>query len=392
MGMMLDHPPLIVHVIHHLVMGGMENGLVNLINQLPADRYRHAIVCMAGHSEFRRRIRRPDVEVHDLDKLELGPRRLFAALFRLFRDINPAIVHSRNLSGLDSLLPAALAGVPVRLHGEHGRDENDLSGESRRFRWIRRVHSPLVSRYICVSRDLERYLTDDVGISPKRVMQIYNGVDTARFQPIAPQARTLGGAPWGDARRFVIATVARLQPVKNQMALLQAFRRLVERDAVTRHNVGLAIIGDGPERSRLAAFVEGARLGDCVWLPGSRDDVCALLPNFDVFVLSSLAEGISNTILEAMASGLPVIATAVGGNTELVVDRTTGRLVPSGDIPALAEAFAQMLDDREFALRCGAQGRARVNAMFSLPVMVRAYDAVYSSVLDRVPERTRPAA
>ena len=385
-------PPLIVHVIHHLVTGGLENGLVNLINQLPEDRYRHAIVCMAGHSEFRHRIRRSNVDVHDVDKSGLGPRRLFAALYRLFRDLNPAIVHSRNLSGLDSLLPAALAGVPIRLHGEHGRDVDDLNGENTRLRWIRRVHSPLVSRYICVSKDLQRYLVEDVGVSRRRVTQIYNGVDTARFQPIAPQARAIAGAPWGGVRRFVFGTVGRLQPVKNHVGLLQGFRRLVERDVATRQGVGLAIVGDGPERPRLEAFVAQAGLADCVWLPGSRDDVGALLPNFDAFILSSFGEGISNTILEAMASGLPVIATAVGGNPELVLDQATGRLVPSGDVPALAEALAQMLDDREFALRCGAQGRVRATATFSLPAMVAAYDAIYSSALDCVPERARRAA
>ncbi len=153
---------------------------------------------MAGHSDFRQRIRRSDVEVHDLEKSKLGQLRLYGALLRLFRDLHPAIVHSRNLSGLDSLLPATLAGVPFRLHGEHGRDVSDLKGENRRFRWIRRLHSPFVSRYVWLSKDLERYLVDDVGVSNRRVVQIYNGVDTARFRPIASQSRRIPGAPWGD--------------------------------------------------------------------------------------------------------------------------------------------------------------------------------------------------
>ncbi len=385
-------PPLIVHVIHHLVTGGMENGLINLINKLPSDRYRHAIVCMAGASDFRKRIRRGDVELYEVPKSRLSQMQLYGHIYRLFRSLRPAIVHSRNLSGLDSLLPASLAGVPFRLHGEHGRDVDDLAGENRKLRWIRRMHRPFVSRYVCVSKDLERYLVHAVGVPSRRVVQIYNGVDTERFRPIVAPDRAIPGAPWGRVRRFVIGTVGRLQPVKSQMTLLEAFRGLVEREPAARQTAGLVIVGDGPERSRLADYVNEAGLRDCVWMTGARDDVAELLPHFDLFVLPSLAEGISNTILESMASGVPVIATAVGGNIELVVDGATGRLVPSGDVPALTDAIAGMLNDREFAEQCGAQGRKRVEACFGLPSMVASYDAIYASALDAARYRAMEVA
>lgn len=139
-----DRRPLVVHVIHHLMTGGLENGLVNLLNHLPEERYRHAVVCMTDYTDFRLRIRRPDVEVFAIHK-RLGHDPLAQwRLLRLLRRLRPDVVHSRNLSGLDSLIPAMLAGVRVRVHGEHGRDVHDVDGTNRKLIWLRRLYSPLV--------------------------------------------------------------------------------------------------------------------------------------------------------------------------------------------------------------------------------------------------------
>ena len=126
--MIQDTRPLIVHVIHHFVMGGMENGLVNLINLLPANRYRHAIVCVENYSDFRKRLQVPDVAVYALHKSRLTQWQLYWKLFSLFRKLRPAIVHGRNRSGLDGLLPALMSGIPLRVHGEHGWAVDDIDG------------------------------------------------------------------------------------------------------------------------------------------------------------------------------------------------------------------------------------------------------------------------
>src|SRR5262245_26906963 len=112
--------PLVAHVIYRLDVGGLENGVVNLINSMPTDQFRHAIVCLAGYSEFYRRIERRDVPVFNLDKSPGNSPRMHWDLWRLFRRLRPRIVHTRNLAALEAQLPAALAGVPVRIHGEHG--------------------------------------------------------------------------------------------------------------------------------------------------------------------------------------------------------------------------------------------------------------------------------
>ena len=139
-----DPRPLILHVIHHLYMGGMENGLVNLLNRMPDSRFRHAIACVEDYSDFRRRLRRMDVDVIALHRSRVGVWEIRRAIFNHCRRLRPAVVHTRNLSGLDALLPARLAGVPRCIHGEHGWDVNDLHGDHWKPVLLRRLHSPLI--------------------------------------------------------------------------------------------------------------------------------------------------------------------------------------------------------------------------------------------------------
>ena len=223
----MSTPPLIAHVIHHLVIGGMENGLVNLINRIPADRYRHCVICIEDFSNFRERIRRPDVEVLAMHRSSLGTLALYRRLYALFRVLRPAIVHSRNLSGLDALLPAAVSRVPHRIHGEHGWDVTDIAGASPKMRMLKRLHSPLVERYVTVSQDLARYLHDRVGIPARRITQIYNGVDTALFAPDDSTCDALLPEALRGDDKVIVGTVGRLQPVKDQLALVRAFARML---------------------------------------------------------------------------------------------------------------------------------------------------------------------
>ena len=185
-----DHRPLICHVIYRLDYGGLENGLLNVINSIPAGRYRHVIITLAGFSDYSARL--PDgVRVETVEKrdgLDLG---LYLRLWRRFRTIQPTLVHTRNLATLESQLPAWLAGVRHRLHGEHGRDVHDLDNTRVRYRILRKIFSYVVQRYIAVSHELASYLTEDVGVAASRVSRICNGVDTNRFQPAAGQRRGL---------------------------------------------------------------------------------------------------------------------------------------------------------------------------------------------------------
>jgi len=371
--MTADPRPLILHVIHHLVIGGMENGLVNLINHMPRECFRHAVACIEGYSDFRQRITRPDTEVFALHRSNAGVWKIRKQLFQLCRRLQPQVVHSRNLSGLDALAPARFAGVRNGIQWEHGWDMGDLYGTRWRPAMLRRVHSPLVDRYIVVSKDLERYLIRRVGIAAGRISQIYNGVDTERFTPRPSGAANGLPAEFAEEDTLVIGTVGRIQPVKDQVTLLKAFAELVQ----SYPHLRLAVIGDGPLLNDLRGFAEALGITKLTWLPGAIGNIPDALRRFDVFVLPSLSEGISNTVLEAMASGVPVVATAVGGNLELVEDGHCGRLFPPGDVTTLARLLAGYIADPLLRQAHAVAARRVAVERFSLDTMVRKYQEIY---------------
>jgi sugar transferase (PEP-CTERM/EpsH1 system associated) len=390
--MKADPRPLVVHVMHSFDVGGLENGVVNLINHLPRDSYRHAVVALTRVTDFRRRVRRDDVAFFALDKRPGHAVSLYPRLYRLFRELRPAIVHTRNLAALEVTVPARAAGVPVRLHGEHGRDVGDLDGSSRKYQWMRRLYRPFVTHYVALSRELERYLVSRVGIAQRRITQIYNGVDALRFYPALPRA-AIDGCPFTAADLWLVGSVGRMQAVKDPLNLARAFIRALALEPALRERLRLVMVGDGPLRAEVAATLAAAGAQDLAWLPGERGDVPEILRGLDAFVLPSLAEGISNTILEAMASGLPVIATTVGGNAELVADGVTGELVAAADPDALARVIVRQTADPHAARNAGHAGRQRAERIFSLDAMVESYLRLYDALrTHRTPEpRLAPA-
>jgi sugar transferase (PEP-CTERM/EpsH1 system associated) len=370
--------PLICHVIYRLDYGGLENGLVNLINALPTADWDHKIVCLAGFSaDFRERLR-GDVEVLECTKAPGQDFGLYWRMWRLLRKLRPDIVHTRNLATLEVQLPAWLAGVPVRIHGEHGHDVNDVDNGRQRYRVLRRLFAPLVTQWVTVSALLQDYLTTQVGIAPARVRRLCNGVDTRRFTPVRdPLRAVLAGAPFSPTGRFIIGTIGRMQAVKDQLTLAHAFIEVLRLRPDWRARVALVMVGDGPLREHAQRLLAEADLADIVWLPGTRSDTPALLNALDLFVLPSLAEGISNTILEAMACAVPVLATRVGGNPELVVEGVTGQLVARADPAALAHLLVSYVEDPARAVAQGVAARARIESDFSLAGMIERYAQLY---------------
>ncbi len=377
-------PPLICHVVYRFDTGGLENGVVNLINHMPQAAARHMVVSLTEVAEnFAARVRRRDVEFVALKKPPGHGARLYPELVRLLKRCRPAVVHTRNLAALEMQPAAAWAGVPLRVHGEHGRDAEDIDGSSRRHQWVRRVYSPFVHRYVALSRDLGGYLVQRVGIRESRVSQIYNGVDTLRFRPAAGGTggqrgrEPVAGGPFNDPRLWVVGTVGRMMTVKAQPDLARAFVLALRRAPTLRDRMRLVMVGDGPLRAEAQRILEEGGVADLAWLPGERSDVPELMRAFDAFALPSLAEGVSNTILEAMASGLPVLATAVGGNPELVSAGRSGLLVPAGDVEAMAQGLSAWAARPESARALGHAGRDRVLRRFSLQAMIDGYLAVY---------------
>ncbi len=376
-------PPLVAHVIYRFDVGGLENGLVNLINRIPPQRFRHVIISLTDSSEFRRRLTRSDVPVFALHKPPGNSPVTQFKLWRLFHQLRPDIVHTRNIAALEATLPAALAGVPVRIHGEHGRDAADPDGTNLRRQIVRRLYKPFVHQYITVSRDLEAYLERKIGVQHSRIAQIYNGVDATLFHPAGEQRDEVPCSNFSGPEHVVIGTVGRMQDVKDPLTLARAFVLLVQTMPRARERLRLVMVGDGPLREQVTALLAEAGVQDCAWLPGKRDDVARIMRSFDLFVLPSLAEGISNTILEAMATGLPVLATAVGGNPELIETGATGTLVPRDDPESMARAMREYAENPELRKRHGSEARRAIERKFRWEAMVEAYTTTYDTWLGR---------
>ena len=375
--------PLVVHVIDRLTVGGMENGVVNLINNAPSERYRHAIVCLRSFDSFGERLTAPGVEVTAIGKSLGKDPGFYFKLWRELRRLDPAIVHTRNLPAVDCAVVAAAAGVRGRVHGEHGKDVLEATGKNWKYNTLRRTVSPLVQRYIAVSREIESWLDETVGIPRAKIRQIYNGVDSVKFAPASAGREALPAPGFAAADSIVIGTVGRMEAIKDQLTLARAFVRLAAMTPELAPRLRLAMIGDGALREPARRILAEAGLAERAWLPGGRGDIAPLLRGLDVFALPSRYEGISNTIIEAMASGLPVVATRVGGNAELVAEGETGMLVPHEDPDAMAVALQAYVVARDLRVHHGAAGRASVESRFSMKAMVDNYLMVYDEVLAR---------
>ena len=361
----MDDPrPLkICHVVLSLRPGGLENGVVNVINGLDRSRFRSSVCCLQEKGEFVARIRDPDVEVTAMGLQPGNDLRLPLRLAALFRRQRTDIVHTRNAeSFFYGVLGARLAGVPRVVHSEHGRTFPEKRLRALAQRWLLRF----VDYSFAVSARLKEDLQNEIGVGREQFHVLYNGVDLQKF-PLAARRPERG--------EILIGSVGRLVKVKNYGLLLRAFARLP-----AQARCRLILIGDGPERAGLQAQAAQLAVQDRVQFAGHRDDVPRLLQDLDVFVLPSISEGMSNTMLEAMACGATVVASDVGGNRELVEHGASGLLFASDDLDGLTRALARVVTDEAFRAQLAAAAACRVRAEFSIQAMIGRYEDMYRAV------------
>lgn len=357
----------VVHVLYSFETGGMEKGIATLA-QHASELFEHIILCLSTSGESERLLP-PDTQLLELHKPPGNSPLFLLKLVRTLKSLQPAVVHTRDWGGTDGIIAARLAGIRQIVQGEHGWVVQDATGHNLKRLKIRRFLSRWVKEFTCVSKHQEKWLRDEVQIRTN-ITQIYNGVDTQTFCPGhgGMKIRTEFGIP-EDA--FIIGIVGRLDPIKDHPTLFEAFAKLQKESPESR----LLVIGDGSDRGRLESLA-----GNGVLFLGNRTDIPEILQALNVFVLPSLNEGISNTILEAMATGLPVIATDVGGNGELVEDGNTGVLVPVGASEAIASALLNYLKSDALCHAHGKNGRIKTRQSFSIENMVHSYEAVYQRV------------
>lgn len=369
-----DRPLRVLHVIHGLHRGGLENGVINLVNRLPRDQFAQSICCLDRRGELADRIV-GDVPIHVLDRgrYDLG---LPFRLARLLRELQPDVVHCRNWNTwMDTAAAHRLAFRRTPLVWSfHGFADGEW------FPWRRRVASRMLARMtdhlFAVCQDSAGRYADRAGIPSGRFGVVYNGVDTTRFAPAEHRAQARAALGFSDEEVLVL-TVASLTPVKDHAGLVDAIAGL---SLSTSARVRFLFLGDGALRPALEARIAERGLRERVLLLGNSDQVPEYLSMADFLVLPSRLEGMSNAILEAMASGLPVVARRIGGNPELVVDGTTGLLTRPGGSADLTAALRRLIDDDALRARMGRAARQRAEAVFSLDAMLAAYAEFYRRV------------
>ena len=363
----------VLHVLHQLAVGGAENGVVNIVNRMDSERFIPMIVTFVPGGKLRERVDESRVKVIEYLNKRLGNDwRLPVQLAKIFRKERPHIVHTHAWGTLcEGWIAVKLARVPVWIHGEHGTmEEKPFNRRIQRYLWRR------ADQVLAVSGVLANRLATTMHFPRKHIRAIVNGVNLSQFQPgLAVESLRASLKLSRDTR--IVGIVGRLEPVKDHATFLQAMAYVVARYS----NVCALIIGDGSLNLSLQQQVEKLKLTQHVRFLGRRDDIPQLLNLMDVFVLSSRSEGMSNTILEAMATGLPVVATHVGGNPEIVQDGETGMLVESDNSRELADSIIFLLKNSERRGQMGLAARKRVEETFSLQKMVSKYEELYFSLL-----------
>jgi glycosyltransferase involved in cell wall biosynthesis len=362
---MADRKIRITHVVLQLHTGGMEKLLVELARHADRRRFDLRFVCIGERGAVADEIEGCG---WPLACLGYAPGLRPTIAYRLAREFSAGqadVVHTHNNVPLIYGGPAALlAGVRGLIQTRHGQ----TSGTTRRHRAAFRLASMLADRVVCVSEDSLR-LSATEGVPARRLAVVRNGIDTFRFAYTGPAA----GGP--------VVMVGRLVAAKGADHLLRAAAAVVP----TRPEFRLEIAGDGEARAGLEAMAAELGLSGHVQFHGTVRDIPGLLSRASAVVLPSLSEGISLTLLEAMARGLPVIATRVGGNPEVVVDGVTGRLVPPADPAGLATALLELGTVSDHTRALGRAGRARVERLFDVRRMVDEYESLYLRVARQPP-------
>jgi sugar transferase (PEP-CTERM/EpsH1 system associated) len=370
------HPgPLrVLQVVARLGMGGMEHNIFKLASGMQKSEFEQALCALRGMDAQVAWLRNFSGKVFFAGETDSG---LQFAVFRLatiMKQYRPHIVHSRNWGAIEAVPAARLAKVPVVIHSEHGYELDMLAGLPLRRRLLRRAFYGMADALFTVSDELCHYHGRQAGIPPERFRVIRNGVDTEHFASRPAERDRLRQRLGFADKDLVIGCVGRVVRIKDLPTLFRAAEILVKR-AVT---VRLLLVGSGPELPACERQVAASpELAGRVQFLGACNNVSDLLQAMDIFVLTSICEGMSNTLLEAMASGLPLVATRVGGNPEVLEDGHCGWLFPPGDPVKLAELLLLLADSRELRQQFGMAARQRAIAEFSLERMLESYRDLY---------------
>jgi glycosyltransferase involved in cell wall biosynthesis len=367
---MLPAPLKILYVALDMDLGGLQRIVHLLIEGLDRRRFEPVLCCFDRGGVFYDALRAEGIPGRILHRRP-GPfdAALLCNLIRYVRENRIDVIHSQNACALYAGLAGLLTGVPV-IHTDHGR----LVPDKRSAIWEDWLASHCLHAIVGVSEELTAYLNSHLGIAAKKLKTIINGVDTDRFVPVTREQKNALRAKNGLASDdLVLGTVCRFDQIKNLPFMISSMPEIVKRVPQAK----LVLVGEGPIRQSLEEMIQALGMTRYIVIWPRREDIEQVMPQFDVYVCTSLSEGTSMTILEAMACGLPVVASAVGGNRSLI-DSTGGFLFSLNDIEAYVSNAVSLLLDPVRTASMGAQSRSRAERMYPLSRTVDQYQALYA--------------
>ncbi|MHB2155312.1 glycosyltransferase [Calditrichota bacterium GD2] len=361
----------VAHLINYLSPAGKEVGIVKLLNGLNPDVFAPVLIVMG--KVF-------DTMGLDVDKTKLleivkGEGNDFSLIFKLkdiFKEEGLDIVHTHSWGTLvEGITAAKLARVPIVIHGEHGSYHKDF-----KRKWVQKIMFNWADQVLSVSALLADDLSRTLGVKREKILPILNGVDTEKFKPQPEKREFYRKKLNGNADTIIIGTIGRPMKVKNHQLMIKALARLKKKN----RSVKFIIIGDTPMyslRDELEKLAQELDVLEDVLFMGYRDDIPGYLNAFDIFVLPSLSEGCSNVIQEAMATGLPIVASRVGGNPELIEHEREGLLFTSNSLEELVNAIQYLIENPQRAKQLGQNALKKARRQFALPVMIKSYEELY---------------
>lgn len=359
----------------NLGFAGLERVVTELSLATDKDMFDVEVCCFQRKGYFAELLEEAGVTVSLIQRKESGTDwALPRALARHIREKNIDVLHTHTGTFWFSAIGGRLARVPAIVYTEHGRFLVEPM--------VRLVEDFISSRLadvsVAVSAELRKYMIKKVKFPSKKMAVVLNGVNTGTFSP-GPKPENLLAEFKLSPETKVLGCVASFNPVKDHATILDTFKIIKE----SRDDVVLFFVGDGMLRDDIETKIETLGLQDSVFLTGKREDVPDLLRLMDIFLLFSLSEGTSMSVAEAMASGLPVVVTDVGGNPSLVDDTVNGLLVKPQQPRPMADAVLSLLDDEEKLARFGEAAVEKVKRAYSVQSMAKQYSDIYRGILRR---------
>ena len=361
----------LAHLINFMSPAGKEMGIVKLLNALDPEYFETSLI-VTDKVFDQLGLDTKKTELIILDKKTGNDFQIFRKLYYIFKAKQFNIIHTHAWGTLvEGISPAKLAGVPVVIHGEHGTFHKDFKRKV-----VQKLFFNWADYLLTVSEMLADEISATIGIKRSKFHTILNGVDVDKFSPNEQIGAFYRKEHRFTDQDFVIGTVGRPKPVKNQKLMIRALKELLPEFPSTY----FVIIGDTPlnsQREYLRSLAEELGVGRHVHFLGIKQDIPGYLNMFDLFVLPSLSEGCSNVLQEAMATGLPIVASNVGGNPELIRHEENGLLFDVHDLNDFVSQLARLMKDKNLREKYGQNARRSAVRDFSLQTMISAYSEFY---------------